>query len=184
METAQLEKLRNRMVRDEDLQTISQYYLEHKATYTSLSVRGVVNGLKEAGTPVGLTKAREFLTALVECGVGKGVKDDDGKLSNVTKMVLNTREIGEAVVGDSKNLRRFHADRKSRNIEGAADAVRASPQELKIYPMRKASNISITVTINGKPVILPLPDDLSSDQLSALIERLKRVEDGYDPRKR
>lgn len=184
MEKARLEKLKSRLSSDEGLRTISQYYLEHKATYTSLSARGVVNGLKAAGSPVGLTKAREFLAVLVDCGVGRGEKDEEGKLSNVVKMAINTREIGEAVAGDSKNLKRYTEDRKARGIDSLADTVKNAAADLKIYPMRQASNVSITVTINGRPIIMPLPSDLSADQLAALLERLKRVEDGYDPKKK
>lgn len=177
MEKSQLDKLRSRLSEDEGLRTISTYYRDHKGTYTTLSARGVFNGLKAHGTPIGLPKAREFLSVLADCGVGKGVKGGDGKISNVVKMVINTREIGEAVMGVSKNLRRFNADRKERNIEGAAEAVRASPKEFKVYPARQAGHISVSININGRMVSLIIPDDTPPELIPVIYERLKKTDD-------
>lgn len=190
MEIEQLEKFRNTASRDKALRTIVEYYADHKATYTALSARGLVNGLDTAGTPVGLPKAREFLALLEDFGIAKAVRDTHGKISNVVNMKLNTREIGEVVTGDGKNLGRFARSRlerervKERDIPNIAGVVKEMPSDIKVYPMRKASNVSITVVINGKPIILPLPDNLKTEELAVLIERLKRIEDGYDPRKK
>lgn len=177
MERIQADKLRRAAEQDEELRSLFEYYRDHKASYTELSVRGVVQGTFKRGLKIGQPKAREFLTLLVEAGVGRGVKDEANNISNIKKMVAPTKELGAIVAGDSKNLRRYTADRKARNLDGAANMVKGSSDGMKVYPYRQAGNISITLTINGKPVTMPLPDHLEPEELAALIKRLRQAED-------
>lgn len=183
LNSAEEEILRRAAASNEGVYGVFKYLADHSLDYATLSARGLFQGTRKAGLRISITDCRAAVMAVSKIGIGKLSKDARGNPS-IKDLEVPTREIGSAAIMNTKNLRRFRSDREARGIEATAETVTASPRELKIYPMRKASNISITVTINGYPVILPLPDDLKPDQLSALIERLKRVEDGYDPRKK
>lgn len=163
-------------------QALFKYLSNYEKDRLSVSARGLFNGARKAGVSVTMADCRAVVDAISEAGLGKITKDGQGNPS-IKYLEVSAREIGEVVHGNSKNLRTYGQERKARAIDAAAEAVMSSASELKVYPMRQASSISITLTINGKPVILPLPPDLNPDQLSALIERLKRVEDGYDPKR-
>ena len=179
-----IERIRTLARSNPTLLAIAEHFSSVSKTHSSAAVRSIEQAFyKKKNFGHKRVDIVASLELLAEHGVGRYIKGSrgEGKLVN---MIIPANELGALIVGDSKNLKRYQTDRKARNIEGAADAVRTAASELKVYPMRQASSISITLTINGKPVILPLPPDLNPDQLSALLERLKRVEDGYDPRKK
>lgn len=175
MEKAQSDKLRRAAEQDEEIRSLFEYYRDHKASYTDLSVRGVVQGVKKQGMRIGQPKVREFLSLLVDAGIGKGVKDESNNIANIKRMSLSTKELGGEVLGYSKHLNK-NLKLADRRMTAAADALQNNHGELKVYPFRQASSLSITLTINGKPVIVPLPE-LEPEELAALIKRLKQAED-------
>lgn len=179
MEASQLERLRGTAQKNPTLQAILSHFYSLDKSYYSVAVRSVEQAFYKKGVYKHKRAAIvEALKALEGAGAGRYVDAPRGE-GKLVDLPIPTKELGAAIVGDSKNLKRYRAEKKERGVSASAAAVRSSPSAFKIYPMRQASNVSITVTINGKPVILPLPEDLKTEELSALIERLKRVEDGY-----
>lgn len=179
MHPQQIEIVRRASTQNPALKDMLTIFRGHEREYFSTTLRGMRNAMVKLGKKHSHMSIREALKTLSEAGVGTLKKGNRPEDISLEQMKLSTMELGALVAGDSKNMRRFLLNKNERNVEGMAETVKSAASSLKVYPMRKASNISITVTINGKPVIMPLPDDLSPDQLQTLIQRLKELEDGY-----
>ena len=167
---------------DKDVGNIFKHFAKNPTTQYGMSMRSIENAFRKKGSAMPRPKIRRFFDALVKAGAGK-LKENGPNDIKIDALVDDTRTIGQTVLDETKNVRRATEDREERGIDRAAKAV-TSGMDLKVYPMRRASSVSITLTINGKEIVMPLPGDLTPDMLHTLIERLKRVEDGYDPRKK
>lgn len=176
MDKSQYEKLRTKAQSNKTLYDILDHVRKNDA-YVTMSLRGLVNAFAAKGLRHSQPAIREALGIIAATGVGVAKKNDKGEVVNIVKMSVPTNELGAGVIGDSKNLKRFNDARKARGIEKVAEAVKSGTSEIKVFPYRQASSLSITLTINGKPVTMPLPGDLEPEELAALITRLRKAED-------
>lgn len=176
--TIAIEKLRFAASEDRVVRDIFENFSKRDRVWDSVALRPLWLAMKESGRPHPIGKISEVLGLIASVGIGKKHAAANGRVIKVSNLTLDLRALGEAVVGDGriKDVRKYRTGMQERNLSAVAEAVR-SPSSMKVYPLRKASSLSITLTINGKPVVMPLPGDLSPEELAAVIERLRRTED-------
>lgn len=179
MDKVKLERLRVKARTDDTLKDILRHYSENSA-YSSTIMRSLDAAFRRQKIKHSQGAIRRALGEIALVSGGTVKRDHNKEVLGIYKMAVDTKTLGKAILGDYEAYgddRTAQTATEARNFSGAAKLVRGSPGDVKIYPARQAGSLSITLTINGKPVSMPLPENLSPEELSALIERLRRTED-------
>lgn len=178
MDKVKLERLRTKAQSDGTLKDILKRYSE-KSSYNSTVMRSLDQAFRKEKIKHSQGDIRRALGEIAKVSGGTVERDKNKEVIGIYKMTVDTKTLGRVVLGlgDYGDVDTVKEEVQQRNLGGAAKLVRSSPGEVKIYPARQAGSISISLTINGKPVNMVLPENLSAEELATLIDRLRSVED-------
>ncbi len=141
----------------------------HQVTVRALSMRMEKEGFKYKNNDyVGVLKL------LSDTGFGVLRRDVKGQVTALTNIKVTLQSLGRAVIGKDKELKALTFRNKFSSLSPMAKIItnEAKPKPA-VYPYRAVSSVSITLTINKKPVIIPLPNTLTPEEIAALIKHFQ-----------
>lgn len=134
-----------------------------------VSLRALSQRMEKEGFDFSPTEYSKVLRLLSDCGFGKLEKNKRGKVTALVEVKTTLQSLGAAVLGQQKKVDAYHRRQMYKDVVAVSQAVKKSPQTLTVYPYRASSTVSITLTINGKPIIVPIPGELTPEEIAGLI---------------
>jgi hypothetical protein len=163
-----------------------------------VTVRALFYKMSKEGFKFTKSDYAAVLKRVGQLGFGRIEYDRTGNVQALKDIKVTLQSLGEAVIRQEQvaisayNKRnRFTqlassvaADLRAEQPKPPKLAVVKAPEkQVVVYPYRSASTVSITLTIAGKPVILPIPGELSPEEIAALISHLRGVGGEILPKK-
>lgn len=171
-----LDYLRKEARSNKAVKDVFTVFAARQRSRNKLSLRSLVLRMNQEGYDYTTAEYADVMGVIAAAGIGKPRKDTNGRVTSISGITVDLKSLGASVIGDSKDLKEFQQRRKYQNIEGAAEVVKASPDAVKIYPIRKASTVSITLNINGKDLVVPIPPEFTLEEIQAIRDSLEHIE--------
>lgn len=140
-----------------------QIFCLRKRPRSTLTLAGLEHKMKKAGYMYSKRDYEPLLRILEFVGVGT-LDLYNGRIKGLKNIKVTFQSIGKSVFGDQINVE----SRKQRNKFTDLKSGRTVPK-----PSSLALNLDLIV--NGKHVIIPLPQDLNNQELIDLIGWIKRA---------
>lgn len=136
----------------------------HQVTIHSLAQR-----MRQEGFNFTPQEYAQVIEKLGKLGLGNVEKDRRGRIRALKGVNLTLQSIGSVAVGGKKSLDKF-SQRKSYQ-----ELVTKAQESVKAAVAHKPVEFSVlmTVVVNGKPINLNVPRNLSTEEIANLIERLQ-----------
>lgn len=182
--TLRREAARNPVVNDVCHVFAARKRARHQVTVRALSLR-----MKKEGFAHKDAEYAEVLSLLSDTGFGTLEKDRKGRVVALKNVKTTLQSLGKAVIGQKQELEALHLRNKFSALAPAAQLIKQAkvtpiapntsplPAQLAVYPYRATGSISITLTINKKPVIIPLPATLTPEEIASLIKHFQDTMD-------
>jgi hypothetical protein len=141
-----------------------------------VTLSGLSQRMKKEGYAYPDTEYAPVLKFLADLGLGRLEKNGYGRVKALRDVKMTLQSIGEAGIGKSKTLKAFKQRNKFMKLfEGPSEVVAKPKQEERrqiptqvILPQAK-----LIVSINGKPVTIQVPSNLTEQEIAALIGRFQ-----------
>lgn len=134
----------------------------------SLTLSGLMQHMKKEGFFYPVSQYREILELLARVGIGILDKDPKNRVRGVKGIKINIQSLGAAVCNGTDDLKSFKQRPRYQRVDKPAVL-----QEDVQYNRLK-TGIMLTILINGKPVSIPMPKDLSSKDIADFINTIKK----------
>ena len=162
-------KLKHEATQDDAVRDVFKGLSKRLRTRSILNVRSIAQDMREFRTVHGIDDYSRVLTLMASLGIGKP-KKEKGRIVELTDISIDLKSLGANVIGDSKSIKAFKARTNFTSVPDAVRAITEDPDSVKIYPMRKSASVSVTITVNGKEMIVPIPSDFTADEIKAVID--------------
>jgi hypothetical protein len=143
-------------------------FTERKRPRQTLTLLGIEHRMKlEKGVNFPKEDYIPAIKALAEAGFGELDKDPKGQIVGLKNIKTKLKSIGMVLAGQSKEFETFKA--RPKFVEFKVKGVVPKPKAIA-----KPFNLSIQVSVNGKIVHIPVPKELSTQDVAELISRFKQ----------
>jgi hypothetical protein len=169
--------LSKRAASDEALHSVLMVLANRERTRDLLSLRTLHRDVRAAGYNHSIDECSNVLAMFSEIGIGKAKKGNKSRVVHLTGVTVDLKRLGVSVTNSSvKNTRKYKAASGHESLTRASKVVGLDPGSVRIYPMRQAATLSITLTINGKEMIVPIPENMTADEIQAIREAFSHIE--------
>lgn len=138
----------------------------------TLTLDGLVHRMRQDGFPCTKKDFEPIIKALASVGIGVLNTTGRGKLIGLKEITTDFKSVGECVFGEAVEIKTFTP--RVRFTKVTPPPRRSS---LLVRPGLHTPNsnfqVSLDVLLNGKHVLIPVPKDLTNEDLAALIGRFK-----------
>lgn len=143
-----------------------------KRARNTVTLRALVQKMREEGFKYDAGDYALALKAMADAGFGRLETDRKGRVKALKDIRVKLQSIGAAVVAGTGGVKPFR--QKPRYQEVKAPARRRKTVELpEQKEEQRVTPLYITVEINGKPVIFPVPAELTPEDIGYLVTRLR-----------
>ena len=182
--TLRREAARNPVVNDVCHMFAQRKRARHQVTIRALSLRMKAEGFKHSDKEYGTV-----LKLLADTGFGTLQKNNRGVLALVN-VKTTLQSLGQAVIGNTQELKARKLRHTFSALAPIAQMVKeekaapeSTPKQMTVYPYRATGSVSITLTVNKKPIIIPLPSTLTPEEIASLIKHFQETMDKADKEK-
>lgn len=168
-----IETLKKEIEKNETAKDVLYMWAMRQRTRGQVTVSALKLRMDKEGYKHSVEQYRSFLALLANLGVGTPEKRSNGQVNALKHVTYTLQSLGKAVLSQDARLKSYSQRASFKEIVNTAKAIKLDPGSISVHPMRISSNISISVTVNGKPVIIPVPETLSLAEISGLIKRLQ-----------
>lgn len=144
----------------------SRQRTRHQVTLRALSMR-----MKKEGFEHKDAEYAQVLKLLSESGFGTLEKDGKGRVKALKNVVATLQSLGAAVAAKGKSVQSSHPRPKFRTI--VSNVVTDNADKTPSTPIRLTSDISLTLKIGNRPVNLPMPSDLTAEEIGYVVAKLR-----------
>lgn len=138
-----------------------------------VSIAGLMQRMVKEGFKHSPHDYAAFLRFLAKLGLGS-LQGSGGRVTALVGIKWTLKSIGDAALGEKGHLTIFRLRNRFKALPGDDKKVRPTPQVVTQIPKETAgADLALTVSINGKNIIVPLPRDLSSEDIGLLVARLQ-----------
>ncbi len=138
-----------------------------------VTILGLMQRMKAEGFEYSRGQYEAILKIMAEHGFGKLEKDPKGQVTALKDIKTTLQSLGKAVLSQDEKLKGFKQRNRFNDLVATAEAIRTNPEAIAVRPFRVSGTVSITLSINGKPIIIPVPSDLTPEETAGLINRLQ-----------
>ncbi len=143
-----------------------------KRPRSTLTLVGLEHRMQREGFKYEKAQFVSLLTAMANVGIGDPVKDAKGKIVGLKNIHTTFQSIGNAVCGDGQELETFKLRNKFNKIP-TPRRPQVIPKPPSIAETTKGLTVNLEIYINGKSVRIPVPTDLTNEDIMTLISRFK-----------
>lgn len=152
-------------------------FCQRKRPRSTLTLVGLEHRLQAEGYDFPKSDYVSLLTALANVGFGELTRDHKGNISGLKSIKKTFESLGDAVTkeGAPPELVSFKLRPKFTRVaykKQYAAPLAPKPQVLTVEAPRGLT-VNLEVSINGKSVHIPVPNELTNEDIMTLISRLK-----------
>lgn len=142
---------------------------------STLTLVGLEHRMQREGFKYAKVDFIPLLTAMANIGIGELTRDRKGAVAGLENIRITFTSLGEAVCGDRKELQTFKLRNKFTRIlpPKKPPLTPVSPKDLVFNKVEKSFQVNLEVSINGKLVHIPVPKELTNEDIMTLIGRFK-----------
>lgn len=133
----------------------------------NLTLRGLYYKMRKEGFSYQQKDYIPFLNLLGELGLAKVHSDNQGRVDSVRDFKLPIQDIGTIAKGGRPTRM------KVPNIQAAAP--RPKKPETASPAVNSLKATTVTVTVNGKPVQITIPNEITKDELLSILTKFQTV---------
>lgn len=114
------------------------------------------------------------LRLLAKLGLGTLHTAGKGKVVALKGVTRTLKSIGEAALGHKGNLQMLRIRNRYQDLPAPVTALRPLPKPLeKAKQEFHGAPVALTVQINGKSIVVPIPREMSAEDVGALVTRFQ-----------
>lgn len=157
-----IETLKQKASQNQATNDVLHAWAARERARQSVTVEALTHRMKREGFKHTREDYAEVLKTMADLGIGQLVKDSKGRISALKDVKTTLQSLGSAVVGTAANLKSFRARNRYRKMpHNQAPAPAAS------------KSVVITVYLGQKALPIPVPKDLTSEEIADLVEALQ-----------
>lgn len=134
----------------------------------SITIIGLTQKMKVEGFDFDTQKYADILRLLASLGFGKLDIDSKGKVRALKEIKTTLQSIGKVACGDKESLRNFKVRNKFIDMPVRKNQDPDSPKEVHTLGLR-TTQMNLALSINGKIVTIPVPKNLTTNEIALLI---------------
>lgn len=167
-----IESLRKEVSSNPVAKDVFHVFAARQRARNRVSVRALSLRMDKEGFKHDPKEYAAVLGAMHKAGFGQLERNRKGKVTGLKDVRITLQSLGAAVLGQKVKLQNLKDRHHYGTLVSTAAALKEDPKRpVAVYPFRLSGNVSITFTINGKPIIVPIPGDLTPDEIAALIQQ-------------
>jgi hypothetical protein len=183
-----VETLKQTAEKNRTAQDVFHFWAMRERTRNVVTVEALASRMKKEGFDHAPSDYAAFLRQLSNLGLGKLDISPTGKVKALKDIKLTLQSIGAAAVSGKSKLTGFYPRNRFGELLVSSDApqkvlepVKAAPPKPVAKPAKETNGspvnvgIALVMSINGKNVSIPVPQDLTIVEVAALVAKLKAV---------
>lgn len=149
-------------------------WAHRKRARNEITMKALCKSMEDRGFTYPNSEYNKILEVLASLGLGVIKKDFKGRVKGLYDVPVSFSSIGEVAVNSSDKLNPFKSRRKYKKLfDKGWTLEEQAPKPVEVVPPQRGQiyELNLEILINGKSLHIPVPKDLSKDELATLISK-------------
>lgn len=138
-----------------------------------VSLKALALRMKQNGYEYNEKDYDEILRLLAKYEFGDLEEDKKGRVKRLKNVKYTLQSIGKVVCSQNGKLEKYDKKAEYKDLSKGNWTIESVKPDVSIYPFRVSGIMSITMSVNGKAIIVPLPEDLTADEIHEIVKRFQ-----------
>ena len=175
MQKSNIESLRSKVSQDKVAQDVMHVLSFRQKGRHCLTLHALNFRMHREGFTHPAERYRNVLKMIADAGFAKADLDKKGRIKGLKEIKYTLASLGKAVLQQEDKIKSYTQRNRFKDLVNMAEMIKTPPVLAKVVelkPFHVSDSVSITLSINDKPVVIPLPTNFTTDEIAGLINRL------------